>query len=113
MLKNFRDHAFYVDIFVAKEYSGTIIEYIFHSFAMKHNADVLQNRTDEMRPQWFSTASEGLEKLDDMLPIPYDKMWADDVFWMPLLLADRPFIGRADLDKDNTMEKWWFAEKTS
>ncbi len=80
---------------------------------MKHNADVLQNRTDEMRPQWFSTASEGLEKLDDMLPIPYDKMWADDVFWMPLLLADRPFIGRADLDKDNTMEKWWFAEKTS
>ena len=45
-----------------------------------------------------------------LAPIPYSQMWADDVFWMPMLLAGKPFIGRADFTKDNTMRKWWFAE---
>ena len=61
-----------------------------------------------MRPQWFSsredTESAGLP------PIPYDQMWPDDVFWLPMLLAKKPFIGRADFDKDGKMSKWWFAE---
>ncbi|KAH7101022.1 NUDIX hydrolase domain-like protein [Auriculariales sp. MPI-PUGE-AT-0066] len=64
--------------------------------------------TDEMRPEWFS--------IDE---IPYDKMWPDDPFWLPLLYQDRPFIGRADFaTPDPTkgerfagkMLRWWFAE---
>ncbi|EKM51561.1 uncharacterized protein PHACADRAFT_187006 [Phanerochaete carnosa HHB-10118-sp] len=84
------DHAFHIDIFVADEYTGAIIE------------------TDEMRPGWFST-SQGAPS-SELPPIPYSRMWADDVFWMPMLLAGKPFIGRADFVQDGTMQKWWFAE---
>lgn len=61
-----------------------------------------------MRPQWFSTKpdSESIE----LLPIPYSQMWPDDVFWLPMLLANKPFVGRADFTADGKMQKWWFAE---
>ena len=36
--------------------------------------------TEEMRPQWFAFAD-----------IPYDTMWPDDSFWMPLFLAGKKF----------------------
>jgi len=70
-----------------------------------------------MRPEWFSAVDahslEVSEKTNAVLPsIPYDSMWPDDVHWMPLLLANRPFVGRADFDTDTsgkyTMLKWWF-----
>ena len=50
--------------------------------------------TKEMRPEWFS--------FDD---IPYDKMWKDDILWLPWLLHADPqyFIGAAYFDKDDTM----------
>lgn len=35
-----------------------------------------------MRPQWFSQ-----EK------IPYDQMWLDDKYWLPLLLKGKKFKG--------------------
>lgn len=38
--------------------------------------------TEEMRPQWFLTGE-----------IPYDKMWPDDRYWLPLLLAGKNFRG--------------------
>lgn len=38
--------------------------------------------TDEMRPQWFS--------LED---IPYQQMWADDPYWLPMLLENKHFEG--------------------
>ncbi|EGD77603.1 7,8-dihydro-8-oxoguanine triphosphatase [Salpingoeca rosetta] len=38
--------------------------------------------SDEMRPEWFDVAS-----------IPFDRMWADDRFWFPRLLAATPFTG--------------------
>lgn len=61
-----------------------------------------------MRPRWFSigTATPDLE------PIPYTKMWADDVYWVPLLLAGEKFAGRADFTADsNTMIKYWFGKE--
>ena len=61
-----------------------------------------------MRPEWFSTSEDA--PIPGLAPIPYSQMWADDVFWMPMLLASKPFIGRADFTKDSTMQKWWFAE---
>ena len=41
------------------------------------------NESDEMRPEWF--------KLDQ---IPYDKMWVDDQYWMPLMLEGKSFDGK-------------------
>lgn len=52
--------------------------------------------------------------------IPFHRMWKDDIFWMPFLLSDRPFMGRADLVDPDTdkaaadaplhpLVKWWFA----
>ncbi|OGI18967.1 MAG: hypothetical protein A3J06_04550 [Candidatus Moranbacteria bacterium RIFCSPLOWO2_02_FULL_48_19] len=36
--------------------------------------------TEEMRPQWFVFAE-----------IPYDTMWPDDRYWIPLFLAGKKF----------------------
>ena len=36
--------------------------------------------TEEMRPQWFAFAD-----------IPYDDMWPDDRFWIPIFLAGKRF----------------------
>lgn len=39
--------------------------------------------TDEAEPRWTPVDA-----------VPYDLMWEDDRHWLPLLLADRPFLGR-------------------
>ncbi|CAH2307311.1 7,8-dihydro-8-oxoguanine triphosphatase [Pelobates cultripes] len=38
--------------------------------------------SDEMRPQWF-----------DLEKIPFDGMWPDDIYWLPLLLQKKKFLG--------------------
>lgn len=38
--------------------------------------------SEEMRPQWF--------KIDE---IPFDTMWVDDQYWIPLYLANKLFQG--------------------
>jgi 8-oxo-dGTP pyrophosphatase MutT (NUDIX family) len=38
--------------------------------------------TDEMAPEWFNIQD-----------IPYDRMWSDDKYWLPLLLEDKRFLG--------------------
>lgn len=69
-----------------------------------------------MRPKWFSATNNEIEiastSTEILPPIPYDSMWPDDVHWIPLLLAKRPFVGRADFDIDNSgkykFRRWWF-----
>ncbi len=53
-----------VHIFSVLGYSGT----------MKEN--------EEMRPQWF-----------DLDKIPYDQMWLDDPYWLPVFLKEQKFRG--------------------
>ena len=53
---------------------------------------------EEMRPQWF-----------DIDKIPYDSMWPDDRYWLPMLLAGKKFKGSFLFDSTggivkNTME---------
>lgn len=106
------DHASHIDLFVTKEYTGIITEYVYlplHTLTqLKPHDALLLCRSEEMRPQWFSTGTD--PRYTELEPIPYSQMWPDDVFWVPMLLAGQHFVGRADLDKDNIMQKWWFAE---
>ncbi|MBI5228949.1 8-oxo-dGTP diphosphatase [Candidatus Micrarchaeota archaeon] len=58
--------------FVPKEKEWNQLVHIY--FAEKWSGE--PRETDEMLPKWFSVAS-----------LPFDKMWADDEHWMPLVLA--------------------------
>ena len=42
----------------------------------------MPRETEEMRPEWF-----------DINSIPYNRMWADDKYWMPLFLEGKKFKG--------------------
>ena len=39
--------------------------------------------TEEMKPEWFSTEE-----------IPFDDMWPDDIYWIPMFLEGKTFEGR-------------------
>ncbi|KAJ1720590.1 hypothetical protein LPJ53_004795 [Coemansia erecta] len=54
-----------VHVYVTGEYAGRAVE------------------TDEMRPEWF-----------DMDGMPFEKMWADDPEWWPMVLEGKRFVGR-------------------
>lgn len=61
-----------VNLFSANTFSGELVE------------------TDEMKPKWF--------KINE---IPYAEMWADDPFWMPLLLSGKNITGSMHFDNPN------------
>jgi len=105
--------AFDIGIYSARKYTGTPVE------------------TDEMRPEWFSlsedslynralgvttdapsptsSADSSISSADTSLPhIPYEKMWADDIYWLPHLVHGQKFVGRADLGEGYVMKKYWF-----
>lgn len=48
--------------------------------------------TDEATPLWFPVNK-----------LPYDRMWADDRVWMPLLLEGRRFVGEFLFDGDQML----------
>lgn len=55
------------------------------------SGDLLE--TSEMRPEWFMESD-----------IPYDRMWPDDIHWLPLLLEGKSILGRFDFSDDDTIE---------
>lgn len=48
--------------------------------------------TDEMAPEWF--------EIED---IPYDKMWEDDTYWLPQVLAGNKVYGEFTFDATNKL----------
>lgn len=48
--------------------------------------------TEEMAPQWFRIAD-----------IPYDDMWQDDRYWMPLVFAGKKLKTLFTFDSDDNM----------
>jgi len=58
-------------IFVTKGYQGDFEE------------------TEEMKPQWF-----------DISDIPYEKMWEDDVIWLPRVLQEKKVEYRFEFNLD-------------
>eukprot|EP00943_MAST-04B_sp_MAST-4B-sp1_P001921 g1921.t1 len=49
--------------------------------ATKISGEIIES--EEMRPFWHDLKE----------PIPYDKMWADDIYWYPSFLEGKKFIG--------------------
>ena len=52
-----------------------------HVFAVT-DAEGEPQETEEMRPQWFARDA-----------IPYDRMWSDDIHWLPKFLEGESFTG--------------------
>ena len=48
--------------------------------------------TEEMRPQWYAEQD-----------IPYDKMWADDKYWLPVFLEGKRFRALFEFDDESTI----------
>ena len=48
--------------------------------------------TDEAKPEWF-----------DFNSIPYDRMWADDVLWLPGVLSGKRFRAWFDFDGEEML----------
>ncbi len=68
ILEFHNDERFYglVYVFLATQYKGKLVE------------------TDEARPVWFRISN-----------LPYDRMWKDDRYWLPLVLEeDKTIFGR-------------------
>ena len=68
-------YSIHVWVFVAEEFSGVPTE------------------TEEARPVWTPLGE-----------IPYDEMWEDDRYWLPLLIDRRPFLGRFIFDDDRMLD---------
>lgn len=50
--------------------------------------------TEEMAPKWF-----------DLNSIPYDDMWPDDPYWLPLILAGQKIRAEFELDANDQIAK--------
>ena len=48
--------------------------------------------TEEMAPEWFA--------IED---IPYETMWEDDVYWLPLVIGGQKVFGTFTFDKDDKL----------
>lgn len=67
--------------------SGPLVVYVYH-VTQWHGAPV---ESEEMRPQWFQNDN-----------LPFEQMWSDDIYWLPLLLEKKSFVGHFHFDKPAT-----------
>ena len=58
--------------------------------------------SEELLPGWF-----------DKDKIPYDEMWVDDIYWIPMLLEGKKFKGSFILTESNVLSEWKVEEVTS
>lgn len=64
----------HVHVFIADEWKGTPEE------------------TEEMKPQWFAISD-----------IPYDIMWPDDTYWLPLVMGGKKISANFKLDEHDNI----------
>ena len=70
------------------------IEVHIYSYALEINERIEAVETDEMRPKWFP-----FDK------IPYDAMWLDDKYWLPLVIGGHDVNGTFKfLDHDTLLD---------
>jgi 8-oxo-dGTP diphosphatase/2-hydroxy-dATP diphosphatase len=75
-----------VNEFSWKKKPGIIEVHIF--FVKKFSGQ--PKETEEMKPEWF-----------DVDKIPFDRMWPDDKYWLPFLLAGKKFKGEFLFDQND------------
>ncbi len=63
-------------------YNNDSLESIVHVYRGEDIVGELKE-TEEAIPLWF-----------DVDKIPYDQMWEDDKYWLPLLISNKKFLGR-------------------
>ncbi len=51
------------------------------------------SESDEMKPEWFH--------VDE---IPFEKMWSDDLHWLPMFLKGKKFKGKFHMDRPSDAE---------
>eukprot|EP01032_Pedospumella_encystans_P022754 gene22754-25777_t len=51
--------------------------------------------TEEMRPQWYKESD-----------IPFDKMWLDDKYWLPHVLAGKSILARFEFEDEETITEY-------
>ena len=69
-------------------YKGQKEKVAFHLY-MVHKWDGEPTESDEMNPKWF-----------DIQSIPYDKMFPDDKYWLPLILEGKKINAYFEFDED-------------
>ena len=52
-----------------------------------YNGEITES--DEVKPIWF--------KLEN---IPYEKMFPDDIYWLPIVLQDKKLIAKFSMNED-------------
>ena len=57
--------------------------------------------SDEMKPMWFYINN-----------IPYDQMWSNDRYWLPLLLRGKFFTGHFQFDENHGVAEYELNEVT-
>lgn len=57
---------------------------------------------EEMKPQWF-----------EVKDIPFDDMWPDDKYWIPMFLEGKKFTGKFLFDKGDSILEYSLEEKES
>lgn len=126
-------YAHRIDVYRAYDWAGEPTEYVGLCCTIYCSAEWVIYRTEEMRPEWFdfrphTAPTDRASETAGEAPVPavpWNKMWEDDKFWLPLIWDRRKFVGRADFSEfgDTTkgaksegdgasMLRWWFATVT-
>jgi 8-oxo-dGTP diphosphatase len=71
-------------------------------FADGHSIHVTVFRADDCSGEAHETP-EAVPLWTAVAAIPYARMWADDIHWIPHLLAGRRFVGRFVFDADRML----------
>jgi 8-oxo-dGTP diphosphatase len=65
---------------------------LFCTVFIAHGCDGEPGETEEAAPFWA-----------DVNAIPYDGMWEDDAFWLPVVIAEKNFRGYFEFDGDRLL----------
>lgn len=52
----------------------------------------IPKETEEMKPKWFKISK-----------IPYQKMWPDDIYWLPIVLSGKKLRAKFEFDKEESL----------
>jgi len=76
-------------------------DHLVHFF-MSHRYSGDLQESKEMIPKWFNDTE-----------IPYDQMWADDKYWLPMLLVGKKFEGNFIFDENFNIVRYNLKEVSS